>query len=132
MVQGAQNQSLAVQVDVGFLGSLGQWIHCRLVQLSRTRLLDRLAELCQSFKESLRSSTRVWIAVMQDYSSARLTKRHAGPKCRFSEVCKNLGEDQTPQSGLRRLVGRSVITNEVIGEGKAGIRVQPYSHYTHE
>jgi len=90
MVQGAQNQSLAVQVDVGFLGSLGQWIHCRPVQLSRTRLLDRLAELCQSFKESLRSSTRVWIAVMQDYSSARLTKRHAGPKCRFSEVCKNL------------------------------------------
>ena len=36
------------------------------------------------------------------------------------------------QSGLRRLVGRSVITNEVICEGNAGIRVQPYSHYTHE
>ena len=32
----------------------------------------------------------------------------------------------------RSLVRSNIITTEVIGEGNAGIGVQPYPHYTHE
>jgi hypothetical protein len=52
-IQGAQNQSLAARVEVGFLGNLGPMEgDCTLPQLPRTGLLDRFAELAAKCRGS--------------------------------------------------------------------------------